>query len=996
MRAPMPRINLSRRSRILIAVVVALFVLMTVLSSLTGVYVNWLWFKSLGFRGVYSTVLWTRVVLFLLFGVFMTLVVVGNVVLAYRLRPAYRPMSPEQQNLERYRLSVEPYKRLILIGLTVLAFFGAGMAGQSQWQVWQLFLHGGSFGVRDPQFHKDISFYAWDYPAYRAALGLGITAVIFAFLLSLGMHYFTGSIRLQTPGQKVSATARRHLTLLAFFFIVFKALSYWLDRYGLVFSDRSTFTGASYTDVHASLPSKTILFWIAILLAVGLIASLWLNSSLVPGVGFVSMLVLSILISGIYPAILQQVSVKPNASSKEVPYIERSIDATRAAYGIQSGTDVSYVNYAKAAEPANTAMTLQNPTVANARILDPNVVSQAFARFQQDGNVYGFPAKLDVDRYTIGDKTQDYVVSIRELDQANLTGSQTNWINQHTNYTHGYGFVAAAATSDVTNDGNIPGAFAAGYIPPSGSIKVSQPEVYYGELLPNYSIVGAEGSPQEYNGDGTSKVTYTGGGGVSLSNVLTRLAFAVKYKQTNFLLNDAASAKGAKIVFNRDPREMLQKAAPFLKVDGDPYPIVDSSTGHIVWMVDGYTTMNNYPYSQRNSLSKLTDDSLTASDRTASQPNDSINYIRNSVKATVDAYTGKVTLYAWDKSNPDPVLRAWMKVFPGLVKPQADMPTAISEHVRYPQDLFEVQRSLIGTYHVDSPVTFYNVGDKWTVPDDKTSDVGGAQPPYYVQATAPGTSAGATSFQLTSAMNVNNTSYLAAYISVDCDPSSYGKFTVLKVPKGTSVIQGPEQVASRIRANGTITQDLSLFNTAGGGSSVIHGNLLTLPVGNSFAYVEPLYTTSTGGTGGYPQLQRVIVVYGDKIGYSTTLALALTDFLPGHTTGQTLPKNGGASSGGNTGTGSTSPTPTPTTSSGSTPPTNQTLQQLVQQLDQAYAALTAAYQSGDPSKISAAQGVVLDLVRQLSALQAASSAPAPSSSPAATSPKPSPTPSSSR
>ena len=311
-----------------------------------------------------------------------------------------------------------------------------------------------------------------------------------------------------------------------------------------------------------------------------------------------------------------------------------------------------------------------NPTVADIRLLDPNVVSPTFTQQQQIKNVYGFPGKLDVDRYTLKDHRRlehDYIVGVRELSAANLVkGGQSGWINQHTVYTHGYGFVAAAANADVTND---PSLYTESDIPPTGPLALKNPEAYYGELLPNYSIVGASGTKQEYNASDGAKITYQGGGGVSLSSFFTRLALAVNYKETNFVLNDAVSAKGAKIIFNRDPRAAVQKVAPFLKIDGDPYPIVDPQTGDIVWMVDGYTTMNNFPYSQRNSLSTLTADSLSQTGKTASQPNDSINYIRNSVKATVDSYTGKVTLYAWD--NTDPVLRAWMKVFPGLVQPKS-------------------------------------------------------------------------------------------------------------------------------------------------------------------------------------------------------------------------------------------------------------------------------------------------------------------------------------
>src|SRR4051794_9716030 len=485
---PIPSMILSRRAKIALAVVAIVIVLLILLFKLSGVYVNYLWFGELHARQVYSTMLWTKVSLFFIFGVLMAVIIGGNLVIAYLLRPPFRPMSQEQQNLQTYVLMVEPRRKLILAGVMIIALLAEGASAQGKWAMWQLWLHGGSFGITDPQFNRDISFYAWDYPVYRALLGFGFTAVLFSLFLCIGVHYLTGAIRLQTPGPKVSLTARRHLTVLVFVFMALKAIAYWLDRYGLVFSTRSKFTGASYTDVHAALPARTILFWIALVIAAGLIASLWFNSTLLPGIAFISMLVISILISGIYPAILQSVSVKPNASTKEVPYIDRNLAATRAAYGITLKADsgpngkVNMIPFGSAKTPDAAALqTTDSATLNNVRILDPNVVSPDFLQFQQDGNVFGFPQKLDVDRYGQGAAEHDYVVGVRELDESKLTGNIGNWINKFTNYTHGVGFVAAAAASDITNNGNQAGTFASGDIPPDGNIGslIKHPEVYY-------------------------------------------------------------------------------------------------------------------------------------------------------------------------------------------------------------------------------------------------------------------------------------------------------------------------------------------------------------------------------------------------------------------------------------------------------------------------------------------------------------------------------------
>ncbi|MFL6162741.1 MAG: UPF0182 family protein [Jatrophihabitantaceae bacterium] len=954
MRPEMPNIRLSRRGKILIGVLVAIIVLLSVLGSLVSVYTNWLWFGEVGYRHVYRTMLLTRFVLFLVVGLGMAAIIGVNVYLAYRMRPPFRPVSQEQENLERYRVALEPRKNLIFGGLVVLVFIIAGMSAQSNWRIWQLWRNGTSFGVRDPQFHRDISFFAWDYPFYRMMLGLAFNAVIFSLILALAVHYLFGAFRIATPGPKLTLSARRHVTILVFFFIVLKACAYWLDRYGLVFSGRGKVTGASYTDVHASLPAKTILFWIAVLIALAVLASLWLKSAQVPAISFVVLLILSIGISGIYPLIVQQVTVKPNASDKEAPYISRNIQATRQAYGIVSSTDggpVTYQNYAVTTTPSTSAITAKDPTIANLRILDPNVVSPTFSKFQQLRNQYGFADKLDIDRYAVESQVQDYVVGVRELDKDKLTGNQTNWINQHTFYTHGYGFVAATASSDVTNTR----VFTEGDIPPVGPLGLTNSQVYYGEKLPDYSIVGAQGASREYDG-ADQKTTYAGSGGVPLSNLFSRLAFGIKYRETSFLLNDAASAKGAKIIFDRDPRQRVEKVAPFLTVDGDPYPAVIG--GRVVWIIDAYTTLANYPYSERQSLSDLTSDSLTATNRTASQANSDINYIRNSVKATVDAYTGKVTLYQWDEN--DPVLKTWMKVFPGSISAKSSIPSNVLDHIRYPQDLFEVQRSLLEQYHVDDPRQFYNVADKWTVPNDP--NIGGsttaAQPPYYVLASTPGGSSGAPEFQLTTPMKVNNSTNLAAYISVNSDPGAdYGKMTVLRVPS-SNVIQGPEQIANTFNSTSAISKDISLLDS--GGSSVIHGNLLTLPIGNSFLYVEPLYVQASGANG-YPILQRVLVAYGDKVGYAANLSNALINLSVGET-GASL-TTPGATSPPDTSTPSSSassPTPTPTPTQSSSPPPSATPGevQLLAQLDIALSKLQAAYKAGDFAAVGQAQADV--------------------------------------
>jgi uncharacterized membrane protein (UPF0182 family) len=980
MRPEMPSIRVSRRGKIAIAVLISLFVILSLLGTVARVYTNWLWFGEVGFRNVFSSILLTRIVLFLLFGLVLTVAIGANVLLAYRMRPPFRPISQEQENLERYRVTLEPRKKIIFGALLAVVFIASGMAAQQNWKVWQLWRFGQSFGVQDPQFHRDISFFAFDYPAYRLVLSFGFNAIIFSLLLSLAVHYLFGAFRIVTPGPKLTLSARRHVTSLVFVFLVFKAVAYWLDRYGLVFSTRGKVTGASYTDVNATLPAKTILFWVAVLIALTVLASLWLKSAQIAGISFAVLLILSIGINGIYPALVQQISVKPNASDKEAPYISRNIQATRQAYGIvtsgrgETAGEVTYTDYANTTAADAAKLTDDRATVPNIRITDPNVVSPTFTNAQQLRNYYGFADKLDIDRYTVNGDTSDYIVGVRELKAANLTGNQTNWINKHTVFTHGYGFVAGKANQDV----NARADFAVGNIPLSGFLQLDKPQIYYGELGVDYSIVGATGTRENDASD--AKSSYNGKGGVPLGNFFNKLAFAIKYRQGNFVLNDAVSAKGAKVIFDRDPRQRVQKVAPFLQVDGDPYPAVID--GRVQWILDGYTTMANYPYSERQSLGGLTTDSLSNSNRTASQPNNDINYIRNSVKATVDAFDGTVKLYAWDEQ--DPVLKTWRKVFPGVVENKSAIPSGVLDHIRYPQDLFEVQRGLLQRYHVTDAVQFYNGTDQWSVPDDPTVTGAVDQPPYYVLAGS-NAGVGAPEYQLTSPMKVNNRPNMAAFISVNAQSGAdYGKISVLRLPSGTS-IQGPQQIYSRFNSEPAISKDLSLLRT--GGSTIIEGNLLSLPIGGTFLYVEPLYVQGVGPNT-FPLLQRVLVAYGDKIGYGINLSSALQN-LSQTVVGQDIGQISTSAPPSSSPPASTPPasTPAPSTSAPSSPtavpPTD--VAGILTQLDSAFARLQAAYKSGDFQAIGQAQADVQRLSNAY--LKARSASPAP------TTPKPSSSPS---
>src|SRR5215207_357689 len=882
MRPPVPVPTLSRRAKLVLGAVAVLLVLFTVIGTLTNVYVDYLWFDETRYTEVFWTELQTRALLFAVAGVATGGLTATAIYLAYRFRPTFRPMSLEQQNLERYRQSLEPRRGLVLTAVAVVLGLFAGFTAQGSWQTWLKFRNGTEFGRKDPQFGIDLSFFVFDYPFYRLALGFGFAIVLLALIGSVLTHYVFGGLRLQTPGQKLTSAARVQLSVLLGLFVALKAVAYWLDRYGLVYSDRGdVFSGASYTDINALLVPKTILVFVAIVCALAFFANIFVRNFLLPAAALVLLLISSLVIGVAYPAIVQQFVVRPSADQKEAPYIERAIESTLEAYGLSA---VDYRNYAQDAtgEEVDTDAALaelrnDTETIPNARLLDPNVLSDTFTARQQIRNVYGFPEKLDIDRYTIDGETRDYVVAVRELNSAGLSENQGSWINRHTVYTHGNGFVAAPANRVVAGqEGGEPN-FTTRDLPTVGDIDVEEPRIYYGELIQQngqdvYSVVGApEGSdprefdrPEDGSDEGQVNNTYDGEGGVEIGSFFRQLTYAIYYRERNFLLSGAVNDE-SKVLYVRDPRERVEKAAPFLEVDGDPYPAVID--GRVTWILDGYTTSDAYPYSEPRDLGTTAQDSLTGAGTTA-LPNEQFNYIRNSVKATVDAYDGTVTLYQWDEK--DPILQTYMKAFPDTVKPSSDVPDELKSHVRYPEDLFKLQRDILTRYHVSNPVDFYNQNDRWQVPDDPTQDTDAAQPPYYILAQRPGDDE--ASFQLTSALNAFNRENLSSFISASSDPDTYGEIQVLRLP-GNTPFRGPQQVQQSFITNNQVRPDLTLFNSQE--SRAVFGNLLTLPIGeNGLLYVEPLYVQGTGENS-FPLLQKVLVNYGDRVGYANTLSEAL-------------------------------------------------------------------------------------------------------------------------
>ena len=856
------------------AILVALGALVAYFS---GFYIDWLWFKSVDFTTVWSTVLVTKIQLFLIVGLITSLVISLNIFLAYKRRPLYVPTSIEISGLERLRAQVEPIRQWVFLGIVLaLAYFG-GTSGMVFWREWMLFKNSTDFGVKDPQFGLDISFFAFRLPMWQAIIGWAISTLVLATLASAFIHYMYGGIRTQVQTDRTTVAARVQISVLLGLIVLLKAVAYWFDRYALALKESRLITGLTYTDVNATLPAKAILSAIAVVCAVLFFANIIRRSWLLPAAGTALLVVSSVLIAGIYPGAIQQFQVKPSESSKEAPYIQRNIDATRAAYDLDG---VVMQDYNATLSTSAGQLAKDAATIANIRLMDPNVLSATFRQLQQIKPYYTFPESLDVDRYTVNGVSRDAVVAVREL---NIDGNPSrNWINDHLVYTHGFGFVAAYG-NQVDADGK-PN-FLVGDLPPTKGLGIFQPRVYFGENVPDYSIIGGKKSnapvefdyPDDTSANGQKNYTYTGQGGVPVGSTINKLLFAIKYGEQRILLSNLINAD-SKILYNRSPRERVAKVAPWLTLDGDPYPaIVD---GKITWIIDGYTTSAGYPYSRSTSLATATNDALTANSASiTAQSNRAVNYIRNSVKATVDAYDGSVTLYQWD--TKDPVLQTWMKAFPNTVKPKSSISKGLLEHIRFPEDMFRVQRDILSSYHVKSSAAFYGGQDFWRVPRDPSTfgANAGAQPPYYMTVQMPGSATPA--FSLTTPfVPRGGRENLSAFAAVNSTAGpDYGKITVLQLPRSTN-IAGPSQVASNFEAKPEVANALSLLRQ--GGSDVVLGNLLTLPVGNGLLYVQPVYVRATGNSSAYPLLQKVLVSFGDVIGFDSSLKGALDQVFGGN------------------------------------------------------------------------------------------------------------------
>lgn len=867
--------------------VIVLFLLLIVLGIVSRIWTEAQWFSQLSAARVF----WTQWGWAIALGTVGTLVVAATIILTMMIARGGKPLAEGKKNPLSELASSHPW--LVRLGIPLLAglFFGAPLA--QDWRTYVTWLYRTSFGQTDAQFSNDVSFYVFSLPLFHSILSFVLLLLVIAAVTAVIGYYVTGKIDVDPSGFHISTRARVHFGLLGAVGALAAAGAYWLSRYDMLLENHEKFSGATYTGINADLPGRTILAIVALMIAVLFVAASLLGRWRLVVTGLVVGLVASLVVTWAYPALVQRFKVVPNAVELESEYIQRNIDATLKAYGLD---EVEKKSYSAKTEAEAGQLREDAETTAQIRTLDPHIVSPTFNQLQQNKQYYTFKDQLNVDRYNIGGTDRDTVIAVRELNLDGLSNAQRTWVNDHTVYTHGYG-IAAAYGNTFTGRG-MPKFFQQG-IPSTGELGEYEPRVYFGEKSPEYSIVGApEGTkaweldyPDDTEGsNGQVYTTYKGDGGPSISNMWEKLMYAIKFRSTDIFFSDRVTSE-SQILFDRDPALRVKKVAPYLTLDSESYPAVVDMDGdpktpkRLVWIIDGYTTSNNYPYSARASLTEAIGDSATG---ISVYGQEEVNYIRNSVKAVVDAYDGSVKLYRWDDS--DPILKAWDKIFPGMVTDVSQMSGDLMSHVRYPQDLFKVQRSLLARYHVTDAASFYSGGDFWNVPTDPTNAEGDSslQPPYYLTLQMPGQDS--AEFSLSTGYVPGGTTkrnVMTGFLAVDSNAGNkagtvregYGKLRLLELPRDLTV-PGPGQAQNNFLSNSTVSQELNLLRQ--GGTKVTMGNLLTLPVGGGLLYVQPVYVEASTGTS-YPMLQYVLTAFGDskKIGFAGTLEESLNQTFGG-------------------------------------------------------------------------------------------------------------------
>jgi len=932
---------LSRGRAPLIVTLVVLGVIVAGFFFFASLYTDVLWYDHLGYLEVLLATWGGSVAMFLIGFVGMFVPVWLSINLAYRFRPVYAKLSNE---LDRYRQMIDPLRRVAMLGVPALLGLFSGLGTAGTWPRFLLWMNREPFGQVDPEFGLDIGFYVFELPVYSSVVGFASTVVLLSAVLTAATGLLYGALSVAGREIRISRTMRVQLGILGVLYFSLQAVNLWLRQYEALVSASSGFLafGAGFTEVNATIPARAIMAGIAVLVALLFLVTAIIGRWRLAVVGTALYIVSGLIVGLGYPSIVQRFQVDPSARTLEAQFIERNIQATRDAYGV---SDIVEISYNASTDTSPGGLRADAETTANIRILDPALVTDAFAQLEQFRQYYRFPTFLDVGRYTVNGERTDTVIAARELNLAGLN-SQT-WYNNTIVYTHGYGVVAAYG-NQRSEDGQPK--FIESGIPVSETLGEYEPRIYFGENSPPYSIVGGpEGGPQleldfPSGGEGNENnatYTFTGDGGPVLSSLFHQLLYALKFQSEQIVLSDAITSE-SQILYDRHPAVRVGKVAPYLTLDNDPYPaIVD---GRVVWIIDGYTTSKDYPYSTPLQVSAAIADTYRPAPQIAF---DTVNYMRNSVKATVDAYSGEVTLYAWDAE--DPLLRAWSNIFPASIEPQSAMSEDLLAHVRYPSDLFKVQRNILGAYHVTDAGTFYSSEDEWVTPNDPVSNPAAPrlQPAYYLTMQVPGSDSPAFTLYSTfipRATGEASRNVLFGYLAANAEAGEdYGKLTLLRLPKQTTV-PGPGQVQAQFDSDANVGQQLNLLRQ--GQTEVISGNLLTLPVGGGLLYVQPVYVRSTGDTS-YPLLRKILVSFGEKIAFEDTLDEALDALFGGNSGAEAGDGEANGQPETDEGTEEETPAPTPAPDSGAGVVISVELQAALEDARQALIDREAAYRAND-------------------------------------------------
>jgi uncharacterized protein len=839
-----------------------------------SLYTDWLWFHEVGFPQVFTTVLKFELILGVFFGGLFALLLYYNVKLASRASGDPQIVEPSVINLPSADLVDPLLRRWLLPVVIVLGFFAASHAA-GHWKTLLLFFNSVPFALEDPVFNRDISFYVFRLPAISALYNWLNFTLSFTFLATAVIYLLYRGIQYTPQALSLTNRARTHLLVLIAAILLVKSAGYMLDTFELLYSSRGAAFGASYADIHASLPTLRFMALLALIASGLCLAQIYRRGFKYILVGGGSLIVAHVVGLGLYPSLLQRFRVVPNEIAAERPFIERSIQFTRRAYGLDQVETVEF----PAEEKLSAADLERNVlTIKNIRLWEHRPLLATLAQLQEIRTYYKF-VDVDNDRYQIDGTYRQVMLSARELSYDHLPSRI--WINEHLTYTHGYG-VVFGPVNQVTPEG-LPEFFTKD-IPPvsSQSIKITRPEIYYGERANDYVFVKTKAQELDYpSGDQNVYATYEGKGGVPVNSFWRKLLYSAHYATLRVALSDDIT-NDSRILYYRQIEDRVKKIAPFITFDRDPYLVI-AQGGRLFWIVDGYTTSDRYPYSEPTGRLG--------------------NYIRNSVKAVVDAYNGTVSFYL---SNPDdPIISAYAKIFPRLFEPLEAMPEDLRAHIRYPQDLFAVQARVYSTYHMQDPQVFYNKEDLLSIPrrdfpvqEQELGPIIGMRrdqvverevDPYYTIMRLPGEQR--EEFVLLLPFTPNQKDNMRAWLAARSDPPHYGKLIALDFPKA-KLVYGPKQIDARIDQDAYISQQLSLWSQRG--SQVIRGGLLAIPIEKSLLYVQPLYLAAEKGS--LPELKRVIAAFGNQIAMRETLEQSLEELFGDGST-KTTPQTAAVSAG---------------------------------------------------------------------------------------------------